>query len=124
MERTQGPKLDEVKRLKSDYDQLVQHVRTELLEQIDQAITQLRELGYNFTLQESIQTARGNGRRSVTPGVQLRPTPSANYDAGKKCRVCSAAGHDGRAHRRQRGGRKPFTFDELTQLGLRPPANA
>jgi DNA repair exonuclease SbcCD ATPase subunit len=122
MERTQGPKLEEVKRLKSDYEQLVQQVRSELLDQIDRAIAQLEELGYNYTVQETARATRTFGRRTVISGIQLRPAPSANFDAGKKCRVCGTAGHDGRAHRRQRGGRKPFTFDELAQLGLRPPA--
>jgi hypothetical protein len=124
MERIQFPKLDEVKRLKSDYEQLALQLRDELLDQIERAITQLEELGYNYTVQQAPQLNRTAGRRIGLTGMQLRPTPSANFDAGKKCRVCGTSGHDGRAHRRQRGGRKPFTFDELAQLGLRPPANA
>ncbi len=123
MERIQLPKLDEVKRLKSDYEQLSQQLKDDLLNQIERAIEQLQELGYQYTIQQIVQRSNASGRRAGIPAVQLRPGPSANFDAGKKCRVCGTPGHDGRAHRRQRGGRKPFTYDELSQLGLRPPAN-
>ena len=124
MEKIELPKLDEVKRLKNDYEQLAQQLRDELLDHIDRAVAQLEELGYSYTVHRTQPGNRGVGRRNGSAATQLRPTPSANFDAGKKCRVCGTPGHDGRAHRRQRGGRKPFTFDELAQLGLRPPVTA
>jgi hypothetical protein len=126
MPETKTPKLEQVKKLKSDYDQLIHEVRDDLLHSIEAAISGLEEIGFKYKLQElpdskSVRGARTSTRRLAFVGLQLRPNPTENFDARKKCRVCGTVGHDGRAHRRQRGGRRPFTYDELAQLGLRAP---
>jgi hypothetical protein len=126
MPETKTPKLEQVKKLKSDYDHLIQEVRDDLLRQIEAAISGLEEIGYKYKLQQlpdskSARAARTSTRRLAFAGMRLRPNPTEHFDARKNCRVCGTVGHDGRAHRRQRGGRRPFTCDELAQLGLRTP---
>jgi hypothetical protein len=119
MSETETSKVEQAKKLKNDYEQLIQEVRDDLLGQIRRAISQLEEIGYKYSLQEAPdpQASVGNG-----PRQRSRITPTENFDAAKRCIVCDTIGHDGRAHRRQLRGRRPFTFDELARLGLCPPA--
>ena len=126
MPETKTPKLEQVKKLKSDYDQLIQEVRDDLLHQIERPSRDLKRLDTSTSCKncpnsKSARAARTGTRRLAFVGAQLRPNPTENFDARKNCRVCGTVGHDGRAHRRQRGGRRPFTYDELAQLGLRTP---
>lgn len=111
-------KVDQLKRLKSDYEELTQQVKEDLLSQIHRAISQLEEIGYKYTLQEASDLTGSDARPQKRPS---RPAPTENFDPGKTCIICDAIGHDGRAHRRQVRGRRPFTIDELVLLGLSPP---
>jgi hypothetical protein len=120
MLETRPSKVDQVKQLKEDYERLIQEVRDDLLSQIQRALSQLEEIGYKYRLQELSERSPGPplGRNPRQP---YQPTPAENFDAAKTCIICDAIGHDGRAHRRQVRGRRPFTSNELARLGLCPP---
>ena len=117
---------------KAKYQQLLDDGKAEALETINQAVKELGELGFAYTLipteeLEALKTApqtqetasRSVPKAKATPKAKEAPaTPSTNYNPDKKCATCQVVGHDQRSHRVRK---LKFTETELAELGLMPP---
>jgi len=101
--------VDDVLKLKHDYESKREAAIQELLAQRNRIERQLRELGHDPE-PEFLATAPKAG----TKAPAKKRTPKMPTTPGEKfCPVCNTTGsHDGRAHRYQKK-KKAFTADEL-----------
>ena len=88
-------------------DEVRDAARAELIEEIEERIATLKDLGFDYRL-TSGGARKGTNTRSKDPN---RPCPI--------CKVVTDPPHDARTHRGQGSRKKAFTADELKELGLR-----
>lgn len=96
----------------------------QLTTEIEERITKLARLGVSVILQDEnvapTPSRRATGAAKTPAKAKTVSSPSANYQANKKCPTCDGMlGHDGRAHRTNK---EKFTPDQLAALGLQAPA--
>src|SRR5277367_1006701 len=107
--------LEKLKALDAQRAQLLEGAKKEALDNAEKAVTELNELGFDYSLVERASTtlpARAPRKAaSQAPKRQARDVP---------CPVChfkTTPHHDGRMHRSQKS-KKPFSVEELTEKGL------
>ena len=95
--------LEQVRKLQEQLHKLSESAKDEALSQATEAVETLNSLGYHFVLTEEGK-AKPKKQRTKSTGV---------------CPICDFAtepAHDGRRHKGRE--RRPFTKDELLELGL------
>jgi hypothetical protein len=107
--------LEKLKALDAQRAQLLEGAKKEALENAENAVAELNELGFHYTLVEGASTAlparAPRKTASQAPKRQARDVP---------CPVChfkTTPHHDGRMHRSQKP-KKPFTIEELMERHL------
>jgi hypothetical protein len=100
--------LEQIKKLDEQRAKLLEDAKTEALKKAEDAISELKALGFSYSLAEGDSKPKGK-----TKSTRQR-------DPNKPCSVCGYVTdppHDGRLHRNQ-DPKKPFTAKELGELGL------
>jgi hypothetical protein len=100
--------LDRIRKLDEEKRKLLSEARDQALAKANQAIEELRELGFNYRLTEG-------SARSTSPERSAARKPQA----GAACPICGFATeppHDKRSHRTHPA---PFTDAELSAKGWR-----
>jgi hypothetical protein len=98
--------LQRLKQLDDEKNKILAAAKDEAMSLINQGLTALRGLGFNYKVSESSGRASRKGTRTV------RDVP---------CPICgfkTKPPHDRRAHRSQGDNKKPFTAQELNAKGL------
>ena len=102
--------LELYKKLQEDQKKLIGPAKEEALANAQEAVKVLNELGFNYELVEGVKSSKAG------------KTKTKEQEKGAPCPICdfeTSPPHDGRKHRSQGGKKKPFTPEELKQLGLR-----
>jgi hypothetical protein len=103
--------IEEIKELKAELESKTEQAKTEALDKASEAISFLRELGFdNATILKELGF-RGQATKESREGKPPKEEP---------CLIChfrTDPAHDGRAHRGQTK-KKPFTTEELQEKGL------
>jgi hypothetical protein len=103
--------LDKIKQLRAEEAKLISEARREALAKAEEAIKELNDLGFHFRLVEGQTRAGADGPRKGTRQVDpMRPCPICGFRTDPP--------HDARRHRSQGEDKRPFTDEELRQLGL------
>lgn len=103
--------MDQIRKLDEQRNALLENAKKEAMEKANAAIADLNSLGFNYRLTESGSAASSGNRKG---------TRQTNPDT--VCKICNfktEPAHDGRRHRGQKDGPKPFTDDELAALHLK-----
>jgi hypothetical protein len=105
--------LEKLKALDAQRAQLLEGAKKEALDNVEKAVAELNELGFNYRLVEgATSTARAPRKAaSQAPKRQARDLP---------CPIChfkTTPHHDGRMHRSQKT-KKPFSVEELMEKHL------
>jgi len=98
------PILEQLKTLDSQRAKLLEGAKTEAMGKVQEALAELNALGFHYVITDSVKGAR----RSVRERKDV-PCPI--------CKFKTVPPHDGRRHRAQGMKKKPFTSQELAQLG-------
>jgi hypothetical protein len=122
-------KMGELERAKKETDRLRLEAIAELLQARKEINRELRQLGYEGSLEEP-KVEPGSDRlrdiRAPAPVARLyssesdpatRAKRAFAYDATRNCPICEIAGHDLRSHRGQTVHRR-FTHEELVTRSL------
>jgi hypothetical protein len=97
--------LDQIRKLDDRRIKLLGEAKQEALQRVHEAISALNALGFNYRIVEKSSERRG-GARQRSEG----PCPICAFKTNPP--------HDGRKHRSQGDKKKPFSAQELAQLGL------
>lgn len=104
--------LEQVQKLQQQMMELSDQAKEEALAQADAAIATLNALGFQYRLV--------NGSE-VTRAKTAKTTQKREKKEGAVCPTCDFATnppHDSRKHKRQGEKKRPFTQEELEELGL------
>jgi hypothetical protein len=104
--------LEKLKSLDAQRAQLLEGAKQEALDKAEKAVTELKELGFDYRLIEGAATARAP-RNSVSEA----PKRHARDEPCKICKFKTSPLHDARRHRSQKT-KKPFTVEELMEKKL------
>ena len=96
--------LEQIKELDDQKKALTEEAKQEALDKANEAISDLKALGFNYRLTSGKNFASSKG--SVSDG----PCPYCGFETSPP--------HDGRKHRSQGDKKKAFTTTELKDLGL------
>ena len=111
--------LEKLKALDEQRAQLLDDAKKEALDNAEEAVAELNELGFHYSLTEGAP-------RSSTPRAPRKAAPKTKTQATKRqprdlpCPICefkTTPHHDGRMHRSQKT-KKPFTVEELMEKHL------
>ena len=97
--------VERIKQLDVERERILSEAKNEALSKAQEAVAELKALGISYDLREA-----------ATP--KRKPKRQAK---GGPCPICAfetAPPHDARRHRTQGDDRRPFTADELAELGL------
>ncbi|RWP14932.1 MAG: hypothetical protein EOR00_22245 [Mesorhizobium sp.] len=121
--------IDELKKLEKEEAALAEKraklresAKTEAMKKVEEAIADLNALGFNYRITDvsglASRVTRGPARAKGATG-----TGKGAMAVDKVCPICeyrTDPPHDARRHRHQpEGQKKPFSADELAQLGLK-----
>lgn len=96
--------LEQIKELEDQKKALTEEAKQEALDKANEAISDLKALGFSYRLTSGKDFANSKG--SVSDG----PCPICSFETSPP--------HDGRKHRSQGDKKKAFTATELKDLGL------
>jgi hypothetical protein len=99
--------LEQLKKLDEQRTKLLDGAKAEAMKKAEEAIAELKELGFDYRLVHGAESSGGGKKRASTQ------KPAAE----RHCDICDANGHDARAHRSQ-NPKKKFTAKELAEKGL------
>ena len=105
--------LEKLKALDDQRAKIVDDAKQNALDKAHQALAELKELGFTYSLAEEHRSA------SVKPAGSSK-TKAKRHKKDGPCSICHFATsptHDGRSHRDQEP-RRPFTSVELADKGL------
>ena len=102
--------LEQIKQLDEKRAKLLEEATAEAKKRAEEAIADLNALGYNYRL------AQNGGKTTGKTGITRKRDPNAPCSI---CKFVTDPGHDGRMHRSQGKSKKPFTAEELRELGLK-----
>jgi hypothetical protein len=97
--------LDQIRKLDEKRSKLLDEAKEEALKVAHEALNDLNALGFNYRISGKANVGRAEGRKTSDG-----PCPI--------CEFRTSPPHDGRKHRSQGGKKKPFSTQELVQLGL------
>lgn len=97
--------LEQIRKLDEQRSKLLDNAKAESLLRVQEALEELNNLGFSYSLSEN---ARGRGRRGVR-AKNDGPCPICNFKTNPP--------HDGRRHRAQGGRKVAFTNAELSAMG-------
>jgi hypothetical protein len=100
-----GEVLDEIRKLDDRRSKLLDEAKEEALQRVNEAISDLNALGFNYRILQKASVGRSAGRRNSD-----NPCPICEFKTNPP--------HDGRKHRSQGSKKKPFNAQELVQHGL------
>ena len=106
--------LSRLRELDTERFQLLENAKREVLERAEAAISELRELGFEYQLVE------GGGKTRKPKGGSR----SVSAAACPVCRFRTEPPHDARTHRSQGDNKRPFTAKQLSELGLEKVGDA
>jgi hypothetical protein len=106
-------RLDAYRKLEQERLQLREEIEQQLMQEVNERIATLQELGFTWKVVDETALARKAAR-----------TPRSNNSgpASRPCVVCqfhTDPQHDARKHRYQGDAKLPFTADDLARLGMR-----
>jgi hypothetical protein len=106
--------LDKLKALDEQRSKLLDDAKKEALDRAENAVADLNDLGFHYTLTEGASASRGPRKASTTGQATKRqprdiPCPICNFRTSPH--------HDGRLHRNQKT-KKPFSVEELMERHL------
>ena len=101
--------LEQLKALDEQRANLIEGAKEEALAAANEAIEDLNALGFSYHLVERRSTSTAAGGRKGTRMLKDAPCPV--------CEFKTEPLHDGRRHRMQGDDKRPFTDDELKELG-------
>jgi hypothetical protein len=107
--------LQRLKELDHERASIVTTVKSEALARANEAIAELRALGFHYRIVEDGATKQSTPRRSATNGA------GKGVPSGAPCPVCTFKTdppHDARKHRAQGKRKRAFTAKQLEELGL------
>ena len=105
--------LEQIKKLDEQRAKLLDGAKAEALKKAEEAVADLKELGFNYHLVEG--DGAGPKKRATRQGAGA-------VDPDKPCSVCNfvtVPNHDARKHRAQGDAKKAFTAKELEAFGLK-----
>ena len=97
--------LEQIRSLDSQRAKLLEGAKAEAMTAVQEALTDLNSLGFNYTVVEG-----GKGARRSVRERKDEPCPI--------CKFKTMPPHDGRRHRAQGAKKKAFTNQELAQFGF------
>jgi hypothetical protein len=98
---------DQIRKLDDQRKKLIEGAKAEALQSVQEAIDNLNALGFTYRLVDGVAAGRkGDGVRKSSDG----PCPI--------CKFKTVPPHDGRRHRAQGKGKKPFSAQELADFGF------
>lgn len=102
--------LDQIRKLDEERAKILAQAKKEALTAAEKAVEALNELGFEYQL---VEKGKSGGGRKGTRSV----------DENKPCPICkfrtTPENHDARKHRAQGENKRPFTDQELAQMGLK-----
>ena len=98
--------LDQLRKLDQQREQLLSGAKKEALQKAQDAIADLNELGFNYSLVQG----SGGGSRKGTRSVKDAACPVCDFKTEPL--------HDARKHRSQGDNKRPFNDQELADLNL------
>jgi hypothetical protein len=102
--------ITRIKELEAEKSKLIESAKSEALARAKQAVADLNELGFRYSLTQG----EGKGRKG-----------ERKIQAEKPCSICgfqTNPRHDARKHRSQGKRKRAFTSKELSDFGLRKVA--
>ena len=97
--------LDQLKELDRQKEALLSGAKKEALKKVEDALSELNALGFNYVVTEKGAARARTGTRASKGG----PCPICKFETDPA--------HDGRRHRSQGTSKKPLTDTELNNLG-------
>jgi hypothetical protein len=110
--------LEKLKALDAQRAQLLDDAKKEALENAENAVAELNELGFHYSLTEGASVSVSTPRAPRKPSSQAQAPKRQARDL--PCPIChfkTTPHHDGRMHRSQKN-KKAFTVEELMEKHL------
>jgi hypothetical protein len=97
---------EQIRKLDDQRKKLIEGAKAEAMQNVQKAIDDLNALGFSYRLVEATVTGSKGAARKSSDG----PCPI--------CKFKTVPPHDGRRHRSQGDNKRPFSAQELSDLGL------